>query len=128
MSTSHSLEIRKNALNDLWSSKPYCFRLRKPIATRFDQLCKCNPHQTPQDLMNDLILIGLDQYQSITPMNYILPSKMPNTRFQHIALLSGPFAEFHGLKFKKHSAIDRTFPVDETEIQDNVYALDEPEA
>ena len=84
------------------------------------------PHLEPQELINDLILLGLDQRKPMTQVGHVLPEQLSGRGCRHIALLSGPFTEFHGLVFKKHTAVDRAFPVDEAENKINVYELDDP--
>ena len=125
MSTSSQSSTKKACSSYQWSSKLYCFRLRKSIASQFEQLCKRYPHLEPQELVNDLILLGLDQRKSIRQASHVLSEHLSSTGCRHIALLSGPFTEFHGLVFKKHIAVDRAFPVDEAEIKINVYELDD---
>lgn len=99
-----------------------------PIAAQFERLCKLYPHITRQDLFNDLLLLGLAQRKPTTRLDhYALQSGRSDQARQHICLVSGPFAEFRGLVFKNHTAIDHKFPIGESEeeTQVDIYALDD---
>ena len=63
--------------------------------------------------------------RTAVPANPMAPPE-PDTR-EAVYLLTGPFAEFHGLICKHHLAREQTLAPDETPPVTDPYALDDPD-
>jgi hypothetical protein len=119
--------LRHNTKSERQSSKRrYSFRLSKSLSDQFQDFCNLHPHINPQSLINHLVLLGLGQAMPSMRVKPVSKTASAHDFHQHVTLLSEPFAEFHGLVFKKHRAIDRAFSPDQSEIkkQTNTYVLD----
>jgi predicted DNA-binding protein len=87
--------------------KRYACRLPLELASRLEALCEMHPKKTRTQLMADLLRLGLAEVEraSSAPAAAVAGFH-PDTR-QPIYLLTGPFAEFHGLVHKHHLALDQ---------------------
>ena len=88
------------------SMKKYSFHAPPALAAQLDALCEMHPHKKPAQVLVDLLALALAEVERRansaggphTPPFQADPS-------QHVYLLSGPFAEFHGLVRKHHHAL-----------------------
>lgn len=85
----------------------YSCRLPVALASRLEALCEMHHEKTRAQLMGDLIGLGLAEVERVAAGAVAaVASFHPDTR-QAIYLLTGPFAEFHGLTSKHHLAMER---------------------
>lgn len=101
------------------------YTLPAHIATRVEVLCTLHPHKKPQEIIRDLLELALTHIECAAAQRSGLPAEMPHGQHQHIYLLRGPFAEFHGLNYKHHHAMEKAADREESEhsISPDVYAL-----
>lgn len=107
--------------------KRYSCRLPLELASRLEALCEMHPQKTRSQLMGDLLGLGLAEVERAWSGAAAGPAEFhPDTR-QPIYLLTGPFAEFHGLIHKHHLAMEHelakedpqaSYPVDEYMLGD----------
>jgi predicted DNA-binding protein len=87
--------------------KKYACRLPLELASRLEALCEMHPKKTRTQLMADLLRLGLAEVERASSAPAAaLAEYHPDTR-QPIYLLTGPFAEFHGLVHKHHLAMEQ---------------------
>lgn len=96
--------------------KKYACRLPLELASRLEALCEMHPGKTRAQLMRDVLGVGLAEVERAWSGNATgAPGFQPDTR-QPIYLLSGPFAEFHGLIHKHHLAMEHELASDEPQV------------
>jgi len=102
--------------------KRYSFRLPIELASRLEALCEMHPQTTRAQLMGDLLGLGLAEAERAwSGAATGLAGFHPDTR-QPVYLLTGPFAEFHGLIHKHHLAMERELAQDDPQVS---YPVDE---
>lgn len=102
--------------------KRYSFRLPIELASKLEALCEMHPQKTRTQLVGDLLGLGLAEVERVrSGVATGLDGFHPDTR-QPIYLLTGPFAEFHGLTYKHHLAMEHELAKDVTEPS---YPIDE---
>ncbi len=87
--------------------KRYTCQVSLALAAQLEALCEMHPETGPNQLMADLLALGLAQIgrtQSEPPPAEL--ERPPDTQ-QPIYLLTGPFDAFHGLVHKHHLALER---------------------
>lgn len=87
--------------------KRYTCQVSLALAAQLEALFEMHPEADPNQLMADLLALGLAQIertQSERPPAAL--ERMPDTH-QPIYLLTGPFDAFHGLVHKHHLALER---------------------
>lgn len=93
--------------------KRYSFKLPLELASRLEALCEMHPQKTRSQLIGDLLGLGLAEVERAWSQAATgLGGFHPDTR-QPIYLLTGPFAEFHGLTYRHHLAMERELEKDE---------------
>ena len=107
--------------------KRYSFRLPLELASRLEALSEMHPRKTRTQLVADLLGLGLTELERVWSQSATgLVGFHPDTK-QPIYLLTGPFAEFHGLTHRHHLALEHelakdalepTYPVDEYALGD----------
>lgn len=107
--------------------KTYACRLPLELASRLEALCEMHPEKTRTQIMGDLIGLGLTEVERIGSGAAAGPAGFQPDKRQPIYLLTGPFAEFHGLIRKHHLAMEQelatddpqaSYPVDEYQLGD----------
>ena len=102
--------------------KRYSCRLPIELASRLEALCEIHPQKTRTQLITDLLGLGLAEAERAwSGAATGLAGFHPDTR-QPIYLLSGPFAEFHGLTYKHHLAMENELAKDDPQAS---YPVDE---
>lgn len=104
------------------SRKKYSFNLPFSLASQLEALCELHPHKTRTQLIADLIALGLAEIERSASHASSETSEFHPDTSQHIYLLNGPFAEFHGLARKHHLAMERELAQDDTELS---YPIDD---
>jgi hypothetical protein len=95
--------------------KRYSCRLPLDLASRLEALCEMHPEKTRAQLMGDVLGVGLAEVERAWSGSASgLAGFQPDTR-QPIYLLTGPFAEFHGLIHKHHLAMEHELARHESE-------------
>lgn len=95
--------------------KRYSIRLPLHLASRVEALCEMYPEKTRTDLLADLLGMGLARLERAWPRAMPSATRLQPENRRPIYLLSGPFAEFHGLTHKHHTAMARELARDEPE-------------
>jgi hypothetical protein len=109
--------------------KRYSFRLPIRVAARFEALCEVHPQKTRTQIMGDLLTLGLAGAEQARPLATAGAADYhPDTR-QPIYLMTGPFAEFHGLVRKHHRAMAHDLAKDDPDIDRRLdeFMLDDTE-
>lgn len=102
--------------------KRYACRLPLELASRLEALCEMHPRKTRTQIMGDLLGLGLAEVERAGSGAAAGPAGFhPDTR-QPIYLLTGPFAEFHGLIRKHHLAMEHELAKDDPQA---AYPVDE---
>lgn len=95
--------------------KRYSFRLPLALASRLEALCEMHPQKKRAQLFSDLLGLGLAEVERVRTTGAVgLAEFQPDTK-QPIYLLTGPFAEFHGLAHKHHLAMEHELAKDDAE-------------
>ena len=87
--------------------KRYACRLPVRLACRLEALFEMHPDKTRSQLMADLLDLGLAGLERAHAGATGGDAGSATDTRQAIYLLSGPFAEFHGLIHKHHLALER---------------------
>lgn len=87
--------------------KRYGCRLPLRLACRLEALFEMHPDKTRSQLMADLLDLGLAGLERAHAGAQGGDTGSATDTRQAIYLLSGPFAEFHGLLHKHHLALER---------------------
>lgn len=102
--------------------KRYSCRLPLALASRLEALCEMHPQKTRAQLMGDLLGLGLTEVERASSGAAAEAAGFhPDTR-QPIYLLTGPFAEFHGLIHKHHLAMEQELAKDDPQA---LYSVDD---
>ena len=91
--------------------KRYTCRLPLELASRLEALCEMHPLKTRTQIMADVLRLGLAEVERARTEAAVAEFH-PDTR-QPIYLLTGPFAEFHGLTHKHHLAMEHELAKDD---------------
>ncbi len=104
----------------------YSLRLPVELAARVEALVEMFPRKSRPELLRDLLDLGLVEAQRVWAGAAATPGYHPDTR-QPVYLLTGPFAEFHGLTCKHHLAIEQELTRSDPQVTypPGDYALDE---
>jgi hypothetical protein len=126
--TSLYKSAKKKTSQNKFSKRSTGLQLSELNADQFQRLRKFYSNVDPQILFNEVFLLGLGRLTQSVHIHPIAQNIRSSDINPHLSLQSEPFAEFHGLVFKKHTAIDHAFPLEQAEVktQTNTYALDEP--
>jgi predicted DNA-binding protein len=109
--------------------KRYSFRLPLELASRLEALFEMHPQKPRAHLLADLLRLGLAEVERVqSAVAAGLAEFHPNKR-QPIYLLTGPFAEFHGLTRKHHLAMEHELAKDDAESSSSIgeYSLGDAE-
>ena len=105
---------RKQASGASLARKRYALRLPLALASRLEALCEMHPHATRSQLITDLLGLGLAQVERRASAEALTsPAPFHADIRQPIYLLTGPFAEFRGLTYKHHLAMERELDADD---------------
>jgi hypothetical protein len=109
--------------------KRYACRLPLELASRLEALCEMHPGKTRTQLMGDLLALGLAEVERAWSGRHAGVAGFQTDTRQPIYLLTGPFAEFHGLIYKHHLAMEHELAQDEPQVASPIdgYALGEPD-
>jgi hypothetical protein len=107
--------------------KEYTVSLPLPLASQLEALCEMHTHKSTDAILLDLIGLALAQVKHAATQANDSPAEIQPDQHQHVYLLQGPFAEFHGLIYKHHRALEKALDKDETELVNpaNAYTLDD---
>lgn len=107
--------------------KEYTLSLPLPLASQLEALCEIHPHKSTNTILLDLIGMALTQVTRAAAQASDTAAEIQPDQHQHVYLLQGPFAEFHGLIYKHHRALEKALDKDETELANpaNAYTLDD---
>jgi hypothetical protein len=92
--------VHKTNPND--AARTYQVRVSAPQALRIEALCERYPHKCREELLVDLLNLGLDQVQQLWPHAVAGEAGFAPEAGQVVYLPTGPFDEFHGLAPKHH--------------------------
>ena len=111
------------------TGKRYACRLPLELASRLEALFEMHPQKTRSRVLADLLGLGLAEVERVGSAAAAEPPvPRPDTN-QQVYLLSGPFAEFRGLTYKHHLALERALAGDDTQASNpaDEYSLGDPE-
>jgi hypothetical protein len=86
--------------------KKYSFHLPNELAAKLDALCEMYSQKKPAQVIADLVALAMSEVERRSGSNAGGDaSPFQAGPSQHVYLLAGPFAEFHGLVRKHHHAL-----------------------
>ena len=94
-------------LGNRLAKKRYSVRVPIDIAARVEALCELHPDRSRSQLLCELLREGLQQTQRLWREAKPAPQEWLADHRQRVHLVSGPFAEFRGLSYKHHLAMER---------------------
>ena len=103
----------------------YSLSLPLALASRLAALGELHPQKTQAELLTDLVALGLSEVERQWPGRPELAIDFhPNPRAA-VYLVTGPFAEFHGLTHKHHLALEQALanPDPQTNYTPDDYTL-----
>jgi hypothetical protein len=86
-------------------TRHYTLHLAPPVATQVDALCNLYPHKRCEEVLGDLVGLGLTQIERLWPHATAGDAVFVADPGQSVFLPTGPFDEFHGLVRKRHDAL-----------------------
>jgi predicted DNA-binding protein len=109
--------------------KRYSFRLPIELASRLEALFEMHPKQRRSHLVGDLLRLGLAEVERVQTAVVAGEAEFHPDKKQPIYLLTGPFAEFHGLTRKHHLAMEHELAKDDVEPSNSMgeYSLGDVE-
>ena len=84
------------------AARSYLVHVSAPQALRIEALCERYPHKCREELLVDLLNLGLDQVQQLWPHAVAGEAGFEPAAGEVVYLPTGPFDEFHGLAPKHH--------------------------
>ena len=84
------------------AARTYQVHVSAPQALRIKALCELYPHKRPEELLVDLLSLGLNRVQQLWPHAVAGEAGFEPEAGQVVYLPTGPFDEFHGLAPKHH--------------------------
>ncbi len=129
MQVSKSMNLSSAEPSKRLARKKYSFRLPIELASRLEALSEMHPQTTRAQLLRDLLALGLAEVTRARSNLMTGPTEFQPDKKQPIYLLTGPFAEFHGLTRKHHLAMEHELAKDDTEQTSSIseYALGDVE-
>ena len=108
--------------------KRYSCRLPIDVAARLEALCELHPDKARSQLLSDLLRIGLEQTQRQWHAKVPSAPAWPPDVHRFVYLMTGPFAEFRGLSYKHHLALEKERSGDAVQPlpPESEYLLDDP--
>jgi predicted DNA-binding protein len=109
--------------------KRYSFRLPLELASRLEALFEMHPQKSRARLLGDLLSMGMAEVERVQSAAAAGLAEFHPDKKQPIYLLTGPFAEFHGLTRKHHLAMEHELAKDDAESSSSIgeYSLGDVE-
>lgn len=85
--------------------RSYTLHLPLSQAVRVEALCESYPHKRREEVLADLVGLGLGRIEQLWPHAVAGDSILGTESGHRVYLPSGPFEEFHGLVRKHHDAL-----------------------
>jgi predicted DNA-binding protein len=129
MQVNKSTNLSGDASGLRLARKRYSFRLPLELASRLEALFEMHPQKSHARLMGDLFSLGLAEVERVQSAVAAGLVEFHPDKKQAIYLLTGPFAEFHGLTRKHHLAMEHELSKDDAESLNSVgeYSLGDVE-
>jgi hypothetical protein len=120
MQVNKSKNISSAELDKRLARMKYSFRLPIEVASRIEALCEMHPQTTRVQLLRDLLGLGLAEVARTQSKLMVGSTEFQPDKQQPIYLLTGPFAEFHGLTRKHHLAMGHELAKDDAEPSSSI--------
>lgn len=107
------------------AAQVYSLSLPLALASRLAALGELHPHKTQAELLTDLVALGLSEVERQWPGRPAQAIEFHPDPREAVYLVTGPFAEFHGLTHKHHLALEQALanPDPQTNFSPDDYAL-----
>jgi hypothetical protein len=95
---------KKQAISE-GSLRSYTLHLPLSQAARVEALCESYPHKRREEVLADLVCLGLGRIEQLWPHAVAGEAVVAADTGRSVYLPTGPFDEFHGLVRKHHDAL-----------------------